>query len=570
MGLSRPIQNVNDLATIAPDICKEWNYEKNSFSPNDVTAHSKRKVWWVCSKCSYEWEATISNRVDHGTKCPACSNFTTIVVKGKNDLATTNPDLVKEWDYDRNLISPYEVSKGSHKKVWWRIEVINPDTHRKRVLRWEAVIKDRVKGNGCPYITNGKVLLGFNDLYTKYPDIAAQWDYKKNSGISPKNFPAGSHKVVWWKCDVCSTEWKSTIKDRVNGTGCPMCTKYTRTSFPEQAIFFYIKKYYRSAINTYKDIFDNGMELDIYIPTIKTGVEYDGIFWHESRKSTKRAEMKYDTCKKNNIRLIRINEDTLNNSKDYCDELLFCDFSHKEFYKIDETVSLLLELLGYSGKVNINTRRDEIAIKEKYYASVKQSSFKELYPTLATQWHPKKNGKLTPEMFGPHSNHKAWWYCRTCKGEWNASIDSRTNGYNKGQGNCPICTSHMLKKGFNDLETWCKKNNSSLLSLWDFNRNSKNPCDYLPNSMNKAQWKCDVCGEEWTASISAATKWVGCPKCFLKNRVKHVLQYDYNGNLIDRYSSVSEAAIKLNLSKQSLYKACSKGKQYFGFLWKYE
>lgn len=40
----------NDLAFKFPDIAKEWNYEKNNkLKPDEVTAHSNKKVWWKCA-----------------------------------------------------------------------------------------------------------------------------------------------------------------------------------------------------------------------------------------------------------------------------------------------------------------------------------------------------------------------------------------------------------------------------------------------------------------------------------------------------------------------------------------
>ena len=68
-------------------------------------------------------------------------------------------------------------------------------------------------------------------------------------------------------------------------------------SFPEQAVYFYIKKAFPDAINSYKDIFDNRMELDIYIPSIKVGIEYDGAKWHKDDTLDK-ERTKYHICQK--------------------------------------------------------------------------------------------------------------------------------------------------------------------------------------------------------------------------------------------------------------------------------
>ena len=56
----------------------------------------RENVWWKCRVCGYEWRAVIDSRVK-GSSCPVCSDR--VVVAGVNDLATTDPELISEWDY---------------------------------------------------------------------------------------------------------------------------------------------------------------------------------------------------------------------------------------------------------------------------------------------------------------------------------------------------------------------------------------------------------------------------------------------------------------------------------------
>lgn len=63
-------------------------------------------------------------------------------------------------------------------KVWWTCE----NGHS-----WQTTVHVRSEGSGCPYCTGRKVLPGFNDLGTLYPDVAAQWDREKNGSLSPRS-----------------------------------------------------------------------------------------------------------------------------------------------------------------------------------------------------------------------------------------------------------------------------------------------------------------------------------------------------------------------------------------------
>ena len=68
----------NDLKTNFPDIAKEWDYEKNSTTPEDFTLGSDKKVWWLCNKGhSYERMITTRTRSKSNPEksCPVCYTF---------------------------------------------------------------------------------------------------------------------------------------------------------------------------------------------------------------------------------------------------------------------------------------------------------------------------------------------------------------------------------------------------------------------------------------------------------------------------------------------------------------
>ena len=146
-----------------PSLMSEWHWEKNNeleFNPNTLTCGSHKKVWWICNK-SHEWQAIISNR-NKGKGCPFCSRrYATI---GNNDLATLNPELIKEWDIEKNGdLSPQNFTANSEKKVWWKCA---------KGHEWQAIIANRSKGSGCPYCSGRCVIKGINDLQTINPTLS--------------------------------------------------------------------------------------------------------------------------------------------------------------------------------------------------------------------------------------------------------------------------------------------------------------------------------------------------------------------------------------------------------------
>ena len=135
-------------------------------------------------------------------------------------------------------------------------------------------------------------------------------------------------------------------------------------------------------------------------------------------------------------------------------------------------------------------------------------------PELAFEWHPTKNGDLTPFDVTPGSDKKVWWICE--KGhEWQAVIASR----NHNGRYCPYCTHNLPSEDYNLLII-----NPKLCEEWNYNRNDKFPHEYCPNSNKKAWWKCYKGNHEWEATINSRNNGNGCPEC---NESKGEKQLDY-------------------------------------------
>ena len=190
-------------------------------TPDKVRAGSSKRVWWKC-EYGHEWQAIISSRTEK-SDCPFCLNQK--VLKGFNDIQTTNPDLITEWDYKKNKIKPEEITSGSNRKVWWKCSKCGHE--------WNAVVNSRVRGNGCPKCMKDKIsksqkevgLKKYGSLQKNYPSLLTEWDYKKNKELDPERITSSAKYKVWWKCSKCGYEWNAWIADRTQGKGCPECGK---------------------------------------------------------------------------------------------------------------------------------------------------------------------------------------------------------------------------------------------------------------------------------------------------------------------------------------------------------
>ena len=383
----------NDFVTTNPELLDEWDYEKNlSLKPENFTAGSHKKVWWRC-QLGHEWQVSIRDRVRHRTGCPICFKD----MRVKNSLKMTYPDIAKEWHPTKNgNLTPEMVASGSNRIVWWIKTYTDPRTGKYFEFEWQSRIVKRARSNhGCPYLSGQKVYPGFNDLKSQKPQLALEWNYEKNGPLKPEAITIGSRKRVWWRCQL-GHEWRVSIADRVRyRTGCPICSKEMRSSFPEQALFYYISKYFPDAVNGDMHI---GVELDIFIPSKNVALEYDGYYWHKSR--TTNDIKKNRICNENNLEMIRIREPglvQLNSCVEYCIDDPDSDKS------LTDTIISVLRHLGVANP-EVDVQNDRAEIMSNYIRHKKKNSLLVRYPEIAKEWHPTKNVKLTPDLvdYGSH------------------------------------------------------------------------------------------------------------------------------------------------------------------------
>lgn len=342
----------NDLETRYPDVAKLWHPAKNNNrKPSEVLAGGNKSFWWL-GKCGHAWESSVWKAIK-GKGCSYCSGRA--ILQGFNDLETLYPELLSEWDYAKNDNKPNQYRPGSGVKVWWKCKNYNHS--------WEASIEARVKGSGCLYCSNQKVLKGFNDLATRMPSIVAKyWDHDKNI-LSLSEVMPSSNKKAWWKCSVghsydnwirnvvvlkqrcsyCTNKkllkgfndleykpseilsgshtkvhwvckkghnWRAIPYSRTVGkSNCKKCSR--AVSLNEKELQDFVEQSLKCEVSYNRRNIIPPFELDIYIPQLKIAIEYNGDYWHSNQVLLKKKGLsaseyhqnKINKCKNQDIEL---------------------------------------------------------------------------------------------------------------------------------------------------------------------------------------------------------------------------------------------------------------------------
>lgn len=260
------------LAFLKPELAKQWHSTKNlKLTPWDVTSSSTKIVWWECPVCKSEWKNSVNGRFNHKT-CPFCNGKRT---NNTNSMEVLRPDLLDEWDYDKNKLPPCKYTIGSSSIVYWKckkcgsesqslicekakghqkclrcrslgvkhpnlLKQLHPTKNKnfnpysilpgiRKKIWWQcdkgheyrmAIGNKACQKQGCPYCSNKKIDRN-NCLASLRPDLLKEWNYKNNK-ISPYEVSVSSGKRISWQCDR-GHEWVASIATRNNGHGCPKC-----------------------------------------------------------------------------------------------------------------------------------------------------------------------------------------------------------------------------------------------------------------------------------------------------------------------------------------------------------
>uniref|UniRef100_A0A6C0K4Z5 Treble clef zinc finger domain-containing protein n=1 Tax=viral metagenome TaxID=1070528 RepID=A0A6C0K4Z5_9ZZZZ len=156
------------------------------------------------------------------------------------------------------------------------------------------------------------------------------------------------------------------------------------------------------------------------------------------------------------------------------------------------------------------------------------------HPEVASQWHPIKNGDLTPDQVSRYSDREVWWLCPAtciegCPHEFKSSVGNRTNG-----NGCPYCCK-IVKK--HCIHTSIVTTHPLLMKEWHLMKNTLRPETVGYGSHLSVWWKC-AADHEWEAVIYARAMGNGCPHC------KHKTEKKLFAWLQARYSTKAQVKYK--------------------------
>lgn len=491
------VKRADTLQSEYPELAKQWHPIKNvPLTPEDVTYGSGNKVWWLCAN-GHVWQAVINSR-HRGLGCPHCAGQR---ATADRNFTTEYPELLKEWDWEKNKnIQPEKLSPRTNKKVWWRCE---------KGHSWRATIVNRTRKyakNLCPYCSNRK-LGADNSLEQVRPDIAKDWHPTKNKSLSPKDVIAGGSRKVWWICKH-GHEWKATVGSRVlRNTGCPKCA--LQTSRIEIAVYSEVHALFPNV--TWQEKIE-GYESDIFIRDKKIAIEVDGVYWHKRRPDAEVEKSKlFESL---GIQLFRLREKGL-------PKLSKRDISFKWSDDTFPIISrLIIQILKYA-ELN-NDERSRLSdyvegsglINEKMSRKIISNlpappvgeSLAEKAPEVAEEWAYDLNAPLSPKHFWPQANRSVWWKC--VDGHvWKTTINNRVN-QKTGCPHCPRKVNVTITGDWNLADQY-----PNLAKEWHPEKNGGiHPEKVRPKSNKKYWWKCSK-GHEWQATASSRASGHDCPYC---------------------------------------------------------
>ncbi len=424
------------MPTVAdyPHLVAQFDRKKNRpITPETISYGSARKVWWKCPEGpDHRWEATPNSRTQ-GENCPFCAGKRASVT---NSLATRAPEIAAEWYQAKNRPrTPETTHAGTHRKAWWKC---------KKGHTWEAEVASRVHaGAGCPYCAHRRATFSAS-LAVLGPEVAAEWHPTKNGTLEPFQVLHKSNRRVWWKCPVADDhEWASSVAERSDTpsgySGCPFCAnrRVSKTNV--------LSLHYPAVAREWHPTKNGKLRPDAVISTsmrrafwrCRRGHEWSTRIYQRTQIHTRcpfcvgRLVTPERSLATREPEIARRWHPTKNGKLTPHD--VMPGSMRRVWWKCSEADD-------HEWQTAVANRTAMGADRCPFCSNRRLSKTNILaihYPKVAREWHPTKNGKLTPRDVTFGTGRRVFWRCVSGH-EWQATVHARTQG---GTG-CPHCRRH--------------------------------------------------------------------------------------------------------------------------------
>jgi very-short-patch-repair endonuclease len=367
--------------------------------------------------------------------------MTSAVPKPGESLADLFPDVAVQWHPTKNGgKSPDQVRAFSNKTFWWICDK-SPDH------QWTAIVNNRTsKASGCPMCA-GRLASVTNSVSSKHPRLVKEWHPTKNDDLTPDQVTSTSHRKVWWKCPKAPDhEWRSECRTRTGdghgggGYGCPFCdgkrvsiTNRLSTLFPEVSASWHPLKngeitpdqIAAGANKKYWWICDRGPDHEWATSANKRTYGDQGCPFCQHVKLSVTNSLA--TLHPSVAELWHPQKNGDLNPSD-----VIAGAGKKLWWICDQGPDH--EWLATANSLVSAGSRCPCCAHQKLSVT---NSLETLYPLIAEEWHPSKNGDLNPSDVIAGTHQKPWWQCPVVgEHEWQTKVANRVHG---GSG-CPNCT----------------------------------------------------------------------------------------------------------------------------------
>ena len=359
-------------------------------------------------------------------------------------------------------------------------------------------------------------------LSETHPALAQEWHPDKNESLAPSSVAANATRRVWWQCpEGPDHEWNGTVRLRaLGGCGCPFCAGKRVSVTNSLAQNRSLAAQWHPSLNK-KLRPGNVVATSTAMVWWKCPVGPDHE-WQARLVDRVTGGNGCPSCRglrpsqTNSIatkfpRLVPEWHSTKNGS--LTPDQIVAGQNKKVWWKCPKGPDH-----EWAASPNSRTHAGRGC---PFCANLRLSvtnSLSRRFPALAAQWHPEKNGTLTPDGVTAYSTIVVWWKCpKAPDHEWSLRVNDRS----VTEGGCPFCSGHRV----------CPSNSLAsrpdLVAEWHPVKNpGMSPDRLVATSARMVWWRCKRNpSHEWKAIPNHRVRQnTGCPDCTIAPRSREEIR----------------------------------------------